>query len=245
MGFRKRHGATSDATKGLQDGQVRIDLHVHARWSPDAIGDLDRLAQRGQEKGLAGLVLTEHDTTRHHGPLRKWNQAHDDTPFTFYPGIEISTQAGHLLAIGAQQDIEKQQGLEETIDQIHDAGGLPIPSHPYRLFTGIGGGVLQITAGRLHALEVHNAQETARSNKRAHAFARATDLGGTGGSDAHQVHDVGNGYTVFPGPVGSLDDLLKQLKSGKSKGDGGRTHWPTRLRQRARIAMRWGTGRYR
>lgn len=224
---------------------VRIDLHVHGQWSPDAIGDLDQLADKGEEKGLAGLALTEHNTARHHDAIRKWNKQHKQRPFTFYPGIEISTQAGHLLAIGVQQDIKKGQGLEETIDQIQDAGGLPIPSHPYRRFTGIGDGILQIVAGRLHVIEAHNAQETARSNKKAQHFAASTHLGASGGSDAHQIHDVANGYTIFERPVDSLDDLLTQLKNGKTRGAGGRTRLPTRMRQRARIAVRWSTRRYR
>lgn len=245
MDRKRRHAPPAQGGQDPLDGQVRIDLHVHAQWSPDAFGDLDRLAKRGQEKGLAGLVLTEHDTIRHHEPMRKWNQEHDGTPFTFYPGIEVSTQAGHLLAIGVQEEIPKQQGLEETIDQIHDAAGLPVPAHPYRPFTGIGDDILRLTAGRLHALEVHNAQETVRSNQRAGTFANATQMGGTGGSDAHQVHDVGNGYTIFPGPVDTLDDLIAQLKRGKTHGGGIRTRWPTRLRQRTRIAVRWATGRYR
>lgn len=221
-----------------------IDLHVHAKWSADAIGDLDELARTGMRKGLAGLALTEHDTTRHHDAIKRWNRDHKDRPFVFYPGMEITTREGHLLAIGVQYAIPKRLALEETLEQVERAGGIPIPAHPYRRHTGIQDVWLNAITPRIHTVETTNAQEPPRSNRRAAQHAQEHALGATGGSDAHQVHDVGNAYTVMPSEVSSLDELLDQLRHRKTRAEGTRTRWLTRARQRARIGVRWATLRY-
>ncbi len=222
----------------------RIDLHVHAKWSADAIGGLDELARTGMRKGLDGLALTEHNTTRHHIAIKRWNRDHKDRPFVFYPGTEITTQQGHLLAIGIHYDIPKRLPLEEALDHVERAGGVAIPAHPQRPITGIGEVWLNAITRRIRVLETYNAQQTPQSNERAAAHAQERGLGATGGSDAHQVHDVGNAYTIMPEPVSSLDDLLDQLSGRKTLAEGHRTRWLTRARQRVRIGLRWATLRY-
>lgn len=244
----KRSGPNQDTrnhdTQDPDDTRVRVDLHVHGQWSADAIGDLDALARVGIRKSLQGLALTEHNTTRHHGPIKKWNRENRDGPFVFYPGIEVSTEQGHLLALGVQEEIPARLGIEETLDLVTDAGGIAVPAHPHRRWTGIGPRILDRLAHRVLLVETHNAQETPKSNKRTQGFAQRHGLKGTGGSDAHQVHDVGNAYTVLDGPARDLDALLDRLRRGRVEGAGGHTRWLTRARQRARIAVRFSTFRY-
>jgi predicted metal-dependent phosphoesterase TrpH len=229
---------TQGPRKQTTGPQHLIDLHVHAQWSADAIGDLDQLAHQARSKGLQGLCLTEHNTTRHHKPLRAWNRDHKDDDFRYFPGIEVSTRQGHVLAIGVETEIPAKHDIEETLETIRDAGGIGIPAHPHRRFTGIGADLLERLLPHLRLIETHNAQETPSSNQLAARFANTHGLSGTGGSDAHQVHDVANAYTVFQRPVEDLDTLLTELEQGRVHADGGRTRWATRWRQRARIARR-------
>lgn len=228
-----------------------IDLHVHSAFSNDALGTLEEIARAARAKGVGGAVLTEHDTMRHRSRIETWNRDHapDDTDFRFYVGTEVSATGGHILGIGIQETIPYGRSPAETIELIEDQGAVAVPAHPGRRGSGIGYEAVERLhldpTVRLRAIEVHNAQELWDRNETTAALAERLDLGGTGGSDAHQVYDVGNAYTLFPEPVCHLDDMIRQLQDGRTWGTGTRTGLPTLLRQGTRNLIRRVRGKLR
>ena len=50
------------------------------------------------------------------------------------PSIEISAANGHILGLGVDEIIPKGLSGAETVDMIHDAGGLAIVPHPYSYY---------------------------------------------------------------------------------------------------------------
>ncbi|MBW3582931.1 MAG: CehA/McbA family metallohydrolase [Euryarchaeota archaeon] len=216
---------------------ARIDLHCHSAFSKDSLGTLDAIAAAARGKGLDGVCLTDHDTVRHHGAIEDWNRTHGDG-FRFWPGCEVSTNTGHMLAIGIREAVPYGLPVEETIDEIIAAGGMAVPSHPLRRGSGVRMDGLDRHGTIIRAVEVWNAQEPERRNQEVADWARTNRVGGTGGSDAHQVHDTGNGYTLFPDNVDLLDDLLDQLAGGDTWGVGTKTARTTLVRQAARNTLR-------
>ena len=50
-------------------GPVRLDLHVHSRWSPDSRVPLASYVDRLSSVGLIGFALTDHNTVKGHTEL--------------------------------------------------------------------------------------------------------------------------------------------------------------------------------
>ena len=79
------------------DGML-IDLHNHT-WprSHDSVLDPEDLITRAKELGLDGICLTEHDAVWNPTEAQALAEKHD---FLVIPGVEISTDDGHILAYG-------------------------------------------------------------------------------------------------------------------------------------------------
>lgn len=223
----------------------RIDLHAHSGFSKDALGGLDEIAAAAIAKGLDGVCLTEHNTLRHREAVERWNEENGDLPFRYFAGSEVSARGGHILAFGIGESVPFGRNILETIQLIHDQGGVASPAHPFRRGSGIGRKLLDEMVDDLHVVEVWNAQDLTGGNPRTAAWAIQNVKGGTGGSDCHQVHDVGNGHTEFLYPIHTDADLVRALKEGNSWGVGGRTAIPTLMRQGTRNLVRRMRGKLR
>jgi predicted metal-dependent phosphoesterase TrpH len=227
----------ADASPSPRRGS-RIDLHTHSMYSKDALGSLDQIAAAATTKGLDGVALTDHNTVQHHAAITTWNEENGDLPFQFYPGIEVSARGGHILAFGIHEPIPIGRSVVETVRRIQDDGGVACPAHPFRRGSGIGLKRLEEVLDDLFVVEVWNAQDLLGGNKRAARWAITNTKGGTGGSDCHQIHDVGNAHTEFMTRIEHETDLVKALKEGNTWGVGGHTAPTTLLRQGTRNLVR-------
>lgn len=203
-------------------GVARIDCHVHSMHSPDGRGSLAELVAAAKAKGLTGLCVTDHNTI---AMAKTILSSRGRFPgFLLVPGMEVSAREGHCLALGVAQPVARDQPLADTVKAIADLGGVGVPSHPYRLVHGVGEASLVAALGGLRAIETFNARDNRPgNNRRAMAFAEKNRLGGTGGSDAHQIFEVGNAYAEFKGPIETVDQFLHELRRGHSVGLGRRT----------------------
>ena len=189
-----------------------------------------------KKKGLTGFCVTDHNTVS----MAKEIQAaqRDFADFLLIPGIEVSTRQGHCLALGVTGLIRRDRTLAETLEEIEAAGGVGVPSHPYRLVHGVGEAGLFNALKGLRAIETFNARDNRRgNNKRAYAFADKHRLGGTGGSDAHQIFEIGNAYAAFKEPVETVDDFVQDVRKGRSAGFGVRTPRYQLMKQNAKNAF--------
>jgi len=209
-------------------GPVRLDLHVHSRHSPDSGLALEAIAARVAAQGLAGFAITDHNTTAGHAEIPALRERFPH--LVVVPGIEVSTVEGHLLAYGIDQAPPVHRPLSETVRWIREHGGEPVLSHPFRRSHGVGGTVAE--DADVHAIETRNGHNSGRANARAAELAGRRGLGGTGGSDAHTLRDVGRAFTEVEGPVTSPDDLLAALRARRTLG-GGRS---------LTAVERWGLG---
>lgn len=215
---------------------------MHSGRSPDGKGTLEDLAAQARRRGLQGFAITDHNVFHSAAAIRR-AQGRD---LLVLPGMEVSTLAGHCLAVGLKKAVKSGRGLAETLDAIRDAGGVGVPSHPYRRIHGVGESALREVRRRLVALEVYNARDGSSSkNARADRFARNARLGGTGGSDTHGVFELGNGYTLFPDFPDSVDAALAQLVKKRTWGAGRATPWTVIARQQVRTFRLWAERGFR
>lgn len=187
-----------------------VDLHVHSHLSGDNSADPEECIVHAIERGLHGIAFTEHYSFRASGPIDRLEERYRGR-ILILRGVEYSAAEGHCLVFGVDTDrlLTPYAPAEELVREVSRAGGVVIPSHPYRSGSGLGD--LVNTLPGIAAIEGHNGCNYRSFNERAIQAARRRGLPCTGGSDAHLPGEVGSCHTVFPERVtaGNLVELLR------------------------------------
>ncbi|RLF55463.1 MAG: metal-dependent phosphoesterase [Thermoplasmata archaeon] len=195
---------------------LKLDLHIHSRYSEDAKGSPSDIVRIAKKRGLDGIAITDHNSIK--GAKKALRFGSKD--FVVIPGVEISTRDGHLIALGVEEEIPRDMDLEETVELIIDNGGTPIVPHLFRLMSGIKKRGLLRIRNRIRSIEVFNGCSMRRSNLKASKLARELGLGGTGGSDAHDPLFVGYGYTRVENRDLNPDSILQEIEGKRTWGEG-------------------------
>ncbi len=195
-----------------------VDLHTHTFFSGDGVSSPEESIASARAKGLHGIAITDHNTCDAITyALDKGLMRADGLPvdnFLILPGVEVTTDEGHLLCIGTTlpgPERLKGRPAREVCDLIHEHGGLAIPPHPYDLFRA---GIRLATLETLpvDAIEVFNAATTLhRYNTYAFKYAQLRGLPMTAASDAHHAAAVGTAYTIVNCAELSVKALLAQI----------------------------------
>jgi len=209
----------------MTDG-LRLDLHVHSRYSPDSPLTLAQLVGRLPYTGLRGFALTDHNSVGGHAELQELRSAHPT--YVFLSGIEVSTLEGHLLAYGLSELPPVHRPVVETIGWVRAHGGEPVLAHPFRWRHGVGRKVAETAP--VHAIEARNGHNSEVANAKAELVAARRGLGMTGGSDVHALLELGRAFTTFPEDARTPDELLEALRRGRTQAGGRSLAFPGRVR---------------
>jgi len=194
----------------------RVDMHVHSSYSSDGLIKPAELVKEAARKGLNGMALTDHNSI---GGLDEAKETARMIPgFIFIPGIEISTKKGHILAFGVKDAPRRRMPVDETVEWIIAAGGLPVAGHPYRSFTGIG--ERRVRGAKFAAVEVLNARSPRYKNEKARKLCEELGLGMTAGSDCHRLRELGRAYTIAENVTGGADGLLEMIRKRRTRAGG-------------------------
>lgn len=189
--------------------QLKIDLHVHSCYSPDSVITPEELIFYAKKHGLDAVAITDHE--RIDGALKIAKEKH----FLIIPGIEVSSLNGHIIGLNVREVIPTKLGVDETVDRIHEAGGLAVACHPIAFFKGSLG---KHTNLKFDAVEVINASafpfrySVIRSKKLASQLGKTQ----TAGSDAHYGPEIGCAYTLVDAEL-EFDGVIKALTKGLCK----------------------------
>jgi hypothetical protein len=195
---------------------MKLDLHIHSQYSEDASGSPKEIMKILQKRGTQGMAITDHNSVK--GSLEALKLAPKD--FVIIPGVEISTADGHLLALGLKNNIPRGLSVEETVERIVEANGVPIVPHLFRKMSGVKKEKLLIIQAQVPAIEVFNGCSLPKTNIKTAKVAKELDLGGIGGSDAHSPEYAGSGYTVVDSGDTSIDTILSEILRKKTWGEG-------------------------
>jgi len=178
---------------------MKADLHVHSRYSKDAVSSLKSILKTAKKKKLDIVAITDHDT------IEGAKEAQKMAPYfglEVIIGEEIKSKQGDIIALFIKEEIKSGRSALYTLREIHQQGGLTIAPHPNNWFLeGISAKSLLKVFGELDAIEILNGswlgkfgrKEMSRLNK------AIFQLAPVGGSDAHIASQVGCSYTVFEG----------------------------------------------
>jgi len=196
--------------------KFKIDLHVHTSSSGDNDADLEEVVEAAVLRGLDGIAITEHYSYGASEPVERLREKYGGV-ITLFRGVELSAAEGHCLVFGVDTDrlSLRYAPAVEIVRAVTAAGGVVIPSHPYRGGSGIGELVLRLPG--ISGLEGYNGANLHAMNSKAVEAAGTLGLPYTGGSDAHAPAEVGSCYTEFEGRV-AVEDLARRIRSGRFRG---------------------------
>jgi predicted metal-dependent phosphoesterase TrpH len=214
-----------------------VELHAHSAASYDGRDPVEFLLEQAAAVGLDALAVTDHDT------FEASQRAADLAPefgLVGIPGMEVTSEAGHVLALGIGEAVPAGLPFEETIDRIHEAGGIAVVPHPFQKSrSGVAPNVSTEQLATADAIEVYNSRLlTGRANRKAEAFAERHDLPQTAGSDAHISELVGQAVTAVDAEAATADAIIEAIAAGRTTVEGRRTPWHISFRQAAGGAKR-------
>ncbi len=191
---------------------MRFELHCHSHYSKgkkipvEGLDSPAEMVRQTKRLGLEGIALTDHST--HRG----WTEASQEAKklgLLFIPGIEISSLSGHIIGLGLNSYIPSGLSAEETVEKIHEQGGISVAAHAFDLRRdGLGK-----SCAKADAIEAFNSMNLDRvSNKLSSRLARDSGKPAIAGSDAHSKEMVGT--CVNDIRCHDLDSCLKAIKSG-------------------------------
>jgi predicted metal-dependent phosphoesterase TrpH len=196
------------------------DLHVHTLHSWDGTSSVSAvLRQASRQAKLDVIAITDHDEVS--GALEAMSLA-PSYQIEVIPGLELSTAEGHLLALFVTEKIPAGLPLIESIQRVHDLGGLCVVPHPGAVGVDslnhkaiIRAANNPKTTGVLVGLETFSSGPAYTQTKLdTRGLARQLELSQISGSDAHETGMIGRCVTVFPGK--SAADLRSAMLSGNT-----------------------------
>lgn len=195
----------------------RIDLHVHTAHSGDNDAEPEEMLRQAIARRLDGIAFTEHYSYEASEFAVRLKARYKHAMITILRGVEFSALEGHCLVFGADTDKLTLRGapVAELVRIVNEAGGVVIPSHPFRRGSGIGERMNMLPG--IAAVEGYNGCNPHSMNVMAINAANAMGLPFTGGSDAHAPSEVGNCFTVFQSRV-TEDNFIDLLRAGQYTG---------------------------
>jgi predicted metal-dependent phosphoesterase TrpH len=199
-----------------------LDLHTHSIKSDDGRAKVENYCQWIRKKDLPidGFVLTEH---------RQFDDESDYRPLEAQFGLrilkasEVETDYGHVLVFGVNEDLRSAFDFARidlpiglVLAESERCGAVAAPCHPGRVNVGLFAHYENKGAvDGVNLVEVYNGGSRAGEDEQALERARHFGYVGFGGSDAHIVSHIGRCATRFEDEIGSMDDLLTALRSGR------------------------------
>ncbi len=176
------------------------------------------------KKGLNGFAITDHETLKAYKIVKKKAALKN---LIVIPGMEIETHIGEVIGLFIEDAIDiKDNNFFNIVEKIRDQNGLVIIPHPFDFLRPnhlklnlISDNIIK---KYIDGMEIINSRIIfKKSVNKAKKFSQKYELFETGGSDAHTIKEIGNGYTF----INELHDLSHEsiyncLKSKKSSSQG-------------------------
>ena len=194
----------------------KMDSHIHSEYSPDSSSKIDDILKVAAKRNIDIIAISDHNTVDGTSEVLKKTR---NTDILAIPSIEISSSHGHILGFGCEENIPRDLSPEDTIDRIHDLGGLAIIPHPYCFYRH---GLLHNYKEKLNidAIETRNARFiVGYCNNKAKNLSIKENLPALGASDAHYYKFVGDYYSLIDCEK-DVDSVLKSISKGKTEAKG-------------------------
>lgn len=211
----------------IKEYNMILDPHIHSTYSSDSTASPRDIIKKAIEIGLDAIAVADHNTIK--GSLATIKEAKDFKDFIVVPAMEISSDKGHIVALGIKEDVEQGLSPEDTVEKIRSLGGIAVAAHPFVSYReGLCDNVKNLD---IDAIETLNSRYIfGYSNWRAKNLAETRKLPEIGASDAHFIGAIGSCVTEFEADF-SYESIIEAILSGKTTVYGDRTPLPLILKE--------------
>lgn len=197
----------------------RADTHLHTYYSgyntkvgrlrfPESVVTPEQQVDNARRLGLDVLCVTDHNETAGAFIAEKYARQFDDIEIVV--GDEVMTDQGEVIGLWLTEKPRSFLSPEETVDIIHEQGGLAIAPHPFSVHVdGLQEKILELDLEGIETLNGGHPDPYSNhfAQKVADAFpGRWATLSG---SDAHALCTAGYNWTEFEGRT--ADDFRKAI----------------------------------
>jgi predicted metal-dependent phosphoesterase TrpH len=207
---------------------VLIDLHAHtAPRSNCSRTTLEELVATARARDLDALCITEHDVR---WPGTELDDASKLLGFRLIPGVELTTDVGHVLVFGPlQKPLWMGYRFEELVAECEASDTALVLPHPLRRLAGeraVRGGRVPPDAPTIaalpqwqavHAIEAASTQTTVLEHTLTAAALVEAPRPAVAASDAHGPGLAGAFATELSGDVRTAEELAAEIRAGHVK----------------------------
>jgi predicted metal-dependent phosphoesterase TrpH len=170
-------------------GLMKLDLHIHSKYSSDGILGVEEIIKIAKRKGLDGIAITDHDTIK--GGLKA--KEYETKDFRIIIGCEKWTHRGEIIGLFLSEELgSKEAG--SVIDEIRKQNGLIVIPHPFDEMRHSAFRLSEDDTRNIDAIEVFNSRCVFQKyNDTSYEYAKARKLATVAGSDAHFANEIGLG----------------------------------------------------
>jgi predicted metal-dependent phosphoesterase TrpH len=172
---------------------------------------LDKIIKRCQKLNINCIAIADHGTAE--GGLKMQKIA----PFKVIVAEEILTTHGEIMGMFLKETIPSGITPHEAVKRIREQGALVNIPHPFETIRGsaLKDAMIDEIAADIDLMEVLNSRSPFPANTdKSREFAKAHNIPGGAGSDAHTVFEIGNAYIEIP-DFNTPPEFLKSVAAGK------------------------------
>jgi len=195
----------------------KFDMHVHSHYSGDSVTSPKKIAGLWRDEGVLCLVTDHNSTAGSEAVCAEIRRTDPDIPRIL--AEEIMTESGEIIGLFLSEEVHPYLSAAETVDLIHDQGGLALVPHPfcsYRVSSALRSDILDEIIADVDIIEGYNARTLRdEDNTRAREYAKAHNKPVSVGSDAHTTRELGRCFLELD-PFFTPEDLLAALSAGRA-----------------------------
>lgn len=175
---------------------MKLDMHVHSKYSKDSVVPLEKIMKAIKAKGLDGFALTDHDTIAGHKEAEELAKKYK---LFLVKGVEWKTDKGDILVYDVSS-LPKTRDFFKSIDFFKKQKCRIAIAHPFdyiRIREALcDTELLKSVKDKIDFIEL-NGRCLPIFNKHTKRFAKENNIKMIAGSDAHTPKEYGNCYTEF------------------------------------------------
>lgn len=187
---------------------MRIETHVHTRYSKDSVQCFWPLYLKCRSKKIDVIAITEHNNIEGGQAFQKFCCKHG-SKLQVIVGEEIFTDSGEIIGLFLKENINPGLTVKNTIAEIKRQGGLVYVPHPYdlkRSKTVLPEKYIEEFKESIDCIEIHNGRNISSNyDMEQKKLSDKYQIKPVIGSDAHTTWEIGRNYMECEQPIEQLD----------------------------------------
>ncbi|MDR0912176.1 MAG: PHP domain-containing protein [Methanobrevibacter sp.] len=212
---------------------MKFDHHIHSCYSGDSHSKVEDIIKYSMKIGLDAIAISDHDTVKGSKKAMEIAKGQKNiNSLIIVPSIEITTNKGHIIGLGLEEELKINQSPEEVIEKIHDENALAIIPHPYTYYRHGLFATINIENYIKHSkpnrklkidgVEVKNGRFLlGYGNYKTKKFSKNHNISPLGGSDSHFINAIGDCYSEME--FESVEDIFEAIRNNKTIAKGQKT----------------------